>query len=108
MPSLRRENDYYYILFSSLSFLCLFLEGKQDQGLTFLKEIRKNVDNDYFKESPQISLVKDIIIAVRDKNDQYLTKIEREFNQYSLKYRIISFRAGGCTKKICMSDGRFD
>jgi len=82
IPSLRRDNDYYYILFSSLSFLCLFLEGKQDQGLTFLKEIRRNVDNDYFKESPLIGLVKDIIIAVRDKNDQYLKKIEGKFNQF--------------------------
>ena len=81
IPSLRRDNDYYYILFSSLSFLCLFLEGKQDQGLTFLKEIRKNVDNNYFKESPLIGLVKDIVIALRDKNDQYLKKIEREFNK---------------------------
>lgn len=83
VPSLRRDNDYYYILFSSLSFLCLFLEGKQDQGLTFLKEIRKSVDNNYFKESPLIGLVKDILIAIRDKNDQYLKKIEREFEQYN-------------------------
>ena len=83
VSSLRRDNDYYYILFSSLSFLCLFLEGKQDEGLTFLKEIRKNVDSDYFKQSPQIGLVKDIIIAIRDKNDQYLKKIEREFNQFT-------------------------
>ena len=84
VPSLRRDNDYYYILFSSLSFLCLFLEGKQDQGLTFLKEIRKNVDNNYFKESPLIALVKDLLISIRDKNDQYLKKIEREFEQYDL------------------------
>ncbi len=82
VPSLRRDNDYYYILFSSLSFLCLFLEGKQAQGLTFLKEIRKNVDNNYFKESPLIALVKDLLISIRDKNDQYLKKIEKEFGQY--------------------------
>ncbi|MHA1294460.1 MAG: hypothetical protein ACTSQJ_17600 [Promethearchaeota archaeon] len=35
------EQDRYNILFASLSYLCLFIEGKQELGLTFLKNIKK-------------------------------------------------------------------
>ena len=69
------DRDYLYILFSSLSYLCLFIEGKQDQGLDFIKQIKKNIDSGFFKESPMISLVKNLTIAVRDKNKDYLDKI---------------------------------
>ncbi|TFG19835.1 MAG: hypothetical protein EU529_15785 [Promethearchaeota archaeon] len=76
------ERDYLYILFSSLSYLCLFVEGKQDQGLDFIKQIKKNVDSGFFKESPTISLVKNLTIAVRDKNKDYLDKVIESFKKY--------------------------
>ncbi len=84
IPDLRKvENrNLYYLFYSTLSYLCLFLEGKQDQGLDFIKEIRKEVESDYFKESPYIGLIKNLTIAIRDKNESYLTKIEQDFNQY--------------------------
>ncbi len=82
---LRRDRDLYYILYSSLSFLCLFLEGKQDQGLTYLKEIKKNVDNTYFKGSPLIGLVKNLIISIRDKNEKYIDKIEENIQIYQFR-----------------------
>ncbi len=76
------DRDYLYILFSSLSYLCLFVEGKQDQGLDFIKQIKKNVDSGFFKESPTISLVKNLTIAVRDKNKDYLDKVIKSFKKY--------------------------
>lgn len=76
------DRDYLYILFSSLSYLCLFVEGKQDQGLDFIKQIKKNVDSGFFKESPTISLVKNLTIAVRDKNKDYLDKVIKGFKKY--------------------------
>ncbi|TFG02871.1 MAG: hypothetical protein EU540_00785 [Promethearchaeota archaeon] len=76
------DRDYLYILFSSLSYLCLFVEGKQDQGLDFIKQIKKNVDSGFFKESPTISLVKNLTIAVRDKNKDYLDKVIESFKKY--------------------------
>ncbi len=85
IPFLKRDNDLNYILFASLSFLCLFLEGKQDQGITLLKDIKKNVDDTYFKEAPLIGLVKDLIISIRDKNHEYLTKIEKNIQKYQLR-----------------------
>ena len=84
IPDLRKvENrNLYFLFFSTLSYLCLFLEGKQDQGLDFIKEIRKDVESEYFKDSPYISLIKNLTIAIRDKNESYLNKIEQDLNQY--------------------------
>ena len=84
IPELRKaENrNLYFLFYSTLSYLCLFLEGKQDQGLDFIKEIRKEVDKDYFKDSLYITLIKNLTIAIRDKNESYLTNIEQDFNQY--------------------------
>jgi hypothetical protein len=84
IPDLRKvENrNLYYLFYSTLSYLCLFLEGKQDQGLDFIKEIRKEVESDYFKESVYITLIKNLTIAIRDKNESYLSKIEQEFDHY--------------------------
>jgi tetratricopeptide (TPR) repeat protein len=76
------NRNLYYLFFSTLSYLCLFLEGKQDQGLEFIKEIRKDVESDYFKDSPYIGLIKDLTIAIRDKNEKYLKKIEQDFSKY--------------------------
>ncbi|MFX1339683.1 MAG: hypothetical protein ACFFDK_13810 [Promethearchaeota archaeon] len=88
IPNLRKlENrNLYFLFFSTLSYLCLFLEGKQDQGLDFIKEIRKEVDKDYFKDSIYITLIKNLTIAIRDKNESYLNKIEQDFNQYDFSY----------------------
>lgn len=77
------KRDYIYILFSSLSYLCLFLEGKQGQGLGLIKEIKKKVDSDFFKESPMISLIKNLTLAIRDKNKEYLKKIIKDFKRYN-------------------------
>lgn len=77
--------DLNYILFSTLSYLCLFTEGKQDQGLTLLKQIKKNVNDTYFKENQLISLVKDLVIATRDKNKKYLDKVELVIDKYKLR-----------------------
>jgi len=65
------NRNLYYLFFSTLSYLCLFLEGKQDQGLEFIKEIRKDVESEHFKDSPYIGLIKDLTIAIRDKNEKY-------------------------------------
>ncbi|MFX1393337.1 MAG: hypothetical protein ACFFAH_07160 [Promethearchaeota archaeon] len=76
------QRDYIYILFSSLSYLCLFVEGKQGQGLDLIKQIKKKVDTDFFKESPMISLIKNLTLAIRDKNKEYLEKIIENFKKY--------------------------
>jgi tetratricopeptide (TPR) repeat protein len=79
------ERDSQTVLFSALSYLCLFIKGKQDQGLEFLKQIKKKVDSNYFKENPLIRLVKNLTIAVRDKNQSYLDRVEEEFENYKFR-----------------------
>ncbi|MFX0070922.1 MAG: hypothetical protein ACFFAO_07515 [Candidatus Hermodarchaeota archaeon] len=85
VPDLKKvENrNFYYLIYSTLSYLCLFLEGKQDQGLEFIKEIKKNIDNEYFKESPYVSLITNLTLALRDKNEKYLKKAESISDEYS-------------------------
>lgn len=84
LPNIKKigERDHLYLLFSALSYLCLFVEGKQDQGFDLIKQIKKNVDDDFFKESPLIGLVKNLTIAIRDKNDEYIDKIGEDYHSY--------------------------
>jgi len=89
------ERDHLFILFSALSYLCLFIKGKQDQGLTFLKQIKKEVDATFFKENPLIKLVKNLTIAIRDNNKAYLDKVESEFEKYKFREP-----EGGLMKKV--------
>jgi tetratricopeptide (TPR) repeat protein len=47
IPSLKHasERNHLFTLFSSLSYLCLFVEGKQEEGLNLVKKIRTNVED---------------------------------------------------------------
>lgn len=85
VPNLKKSSDknYLFILFSSLSYLCLFLLGRQEEGLNLVKKIRKNVEDIYFKENSLIKLIKDIEVAVKEKNDKHIKKIEREFETFN-------------------------
>ncbi|MFX0034729.1 MAG: hypothetical protein ACFE9I_03695 [Candidatus Hermodarchaeota archaeon] len=84
VPSLRNtsERSYQYILFTSLSYLCLFLEGKQEEGLDLIKKYKTYVNDAYFKENPMIRLVKNFTIATKDKNENYVKQIEKDFESF--------------------------
>ncbi len=86
IPSLRNASDknHFFVIFSSLSYLCLFVEGKQEEGLNIIKKIRSFVDDTYFKESALIKLVKDITVATKDKKQNYVKKIETDFENLKL------------------------
>ncbi|MFW9928628.1 MAG: hypothetical protein ACFFD1_04490, partial [Candidatus Thorarchaeota archaeon] len=79
------NRDDKYILFSVLSYLCLFVKGRQDEGLDYLKRTQKKVDSSHFKENALIRLVTDITIALRDKNQDQLEKVKDLAS--SLKFR---------------------
>jgi len=87
VPSIRNntERNFNYILFSCLSYLCSFVNGKHEEGINLIKKIKSYVDDAYFKENPLIRLIKDITIALKDKKENYLDKIEREFKD--IKFR---------------------
>ncbi|MFX1277536.1 MAG: hypothetical protein ACFFBP_16090 [Promethearchaeota archaeon] len=77
-----KEKDFYRLLFASLSYLCYLIVGNQEQGVDIIKRVRKKVDAEIFKENSLIRLVKDLTVAVRKKNENYLQKIERESGDY--------------------------
>ncbi|MFO8018939.1 MAG: hypothetical protein R6U96_09910 [Promethearchaeia archaeon] len=84
---LRKDEDrfFHYVLFSSLSYFCLFIKGKQDVGLTMIKQVKNKVNAEYFNENPLILLVKNLTIAIRDKNKKYLDKVEQNFEKYKFR-----------------------
>ena len=81
VPNLRSSSDrnYQFINFSGLSYLCLFVEGKQEEGLNLVKKIKNFVDDTYFKENFLIKLIKDLTVATKDKKENYVKKIEKDF-----------------------------
>lgn len=87
IPSLRSASDrnYNFILFSSLSYMCLFLEGKQEEGLNLVKKYRSHVDNAYFKENPLVHFITNLTLAIKEKNDKYLERIENDFDYLKFK-----------------------
>ncbi|MHA1488384.1 MAG: hypothetical protein ACTSRI_01870 [Promethearchaeota archaeon] len=84
VPHLRKPEDrnYNYVLFSTLSYLCLFIKGKQEKGLELIKKIKEKVGSVYFKESILIKLVTNLTVAIRDNNDKKLKKVEIDFEYY--------------------------
>ncbi len=80
-----RNRNYNYILFSTLTYFCLFVKGQQEQGLNLIKKVKKKVDNGYFKENPLIRLVKNLTVATRDINEKYIDNIEDNFEEYEFR-----------------------
>ena len=77
-----KERNSNYLLFASLSYLCYLIKALPDQGLALLKQVKKKVDDFYFKEHMFVRLVTDLIVALRDKNKKYLDKVEQDFESY--------------------------
>ncbi|MFX1390662.1 MAG: hypothetical protein ACFE9Z_11410 [Promethearchaeota archaeon] len=87
VPSLRNSSDrnFYFINFATLSYLCSFVEGKQEEGLNLVKKIKAKVDDVYFKEHPLIKLIKNFTVAIRDKKVSYVNKIIDDFEAYKFQ-----------------------
>jgi tetratricopeptide (TPR) repeat protein len=87
VPNLKNSSDRYYhfLLFSCLSFLCLLIKGRQEEGLNLVKKFKNYVDDRYFKENNLIRLVKDLTIAINDKKIEYLRKVEHDFHKFNFR-----------------------
>ena len=87
IPNLRSNSDrnHNYILFSCLSFLCLFIKGEKEEGLKLVKKIKNFVDDKYFKENPLIRLITNLTIITREKNEKYVERIINDFSNLKLR-----------------------
>ncbi|MHA2088704.1 MAG: hypothetical protein ACW972_10530, partial [Promethearchaeota archaeon] len=86
VPSLRSSNrDQNFIIFSCLSFLCLFVKGEKEEGLKVVKRIKNFVDDKYFKENPLIHLITNLTMVTTEKHEKYVERIKKDFN--NLKFR---------------------
>lgn len=87
VSNLKKSDDKNenYILFAFLSYLCLFVKGREEEGLDYLKRLQKKVDNTYFKDSKLIRAVTDLTLALRDNNQNYLERIKELISSLKLK-----------------------
>ncbi|TXT60927.1 MAG: Tetratricopeptide domain protein [Promethearchaeota archaeon] len=80
----QKDQNYYYVLFSTLSYLCSFVQDKKEKGLILLKKIKPKVEDEYFKESPLIHMVTDLTVGLRDTQVKYIEKIKKDFEEYEI------------------------
>ncbi len=87
IPKLKNggDRDSNFVIFSVLSYLCSFVKGFPDEGLDYLKRIKKRVDKEYFKEHSLIKLVSELTIALRDDDPKYLDKIKNNVGRYKFR-----------------------
>ena len=92
ISNLKRIDDKNenYILFAFLSYLCLFVKGREEEGLDYLKRLQKKVDNTYFKDSKLIRAVTDLTLALRDRNQDYLEKVKELISSLKLKKKEVN------------------
>jgi len=96
--ALRKDKGKYRnfdaLVCGSLSYLCLFLLGRQNEGLKYLKSIKVKVDLNSFKDHILTQLIKNITTAIRDRNDESLKEVENNLETYNLssaEVRLIKF-----------------
>ena len=87
VPNLRKNSDrnQNFILFSCLSFLCLFVRGEKEEGLKLVKKVKNFVDDKYFKENPLIRLITNLIIVTKEKNEKYVERIKNDFKNLRIR-----------------------
>ncbi|MHA2280930.1 MAG: hypothetical protein ACXAC5_08765 [Promethearchaeota archaeon] len=87
IPNLRSASDrnQNYILFSCLSFLCLFVKGEKAEGLKSVKKIKNFVDDKYFKENSLIRLITNLTMVTTEKQEKYIERIRNDFNNFKFR-----------------------
>ncbi|MHA1803236.1 MAG: tetratricopeptide repeat protein [Promethearchaeota archaeon] len=73
-----RERQAYQLLFSIFSFFCYFLEGADDKGIHGIKKVKKFLDESFFKNHFLTRVVKDFLLFFKNRNMNYVAKIEEE------------------------------
>ncbi len=89
-----KDRDFSVLVYGSLSYLCLFLLGRQNEGLRYLKSIKVKVDMVSFKDHFLTQLIKNTTTAIRERNNENLKEIEKDLEKYKLKsgeIRLIKF-----------------
>ncbi len=80
-----KNRDFVAIVTACFSYLCLFLLGRQDEGINYLKSAKRQVDGFTFKENLLVQLIKNITIAIRDRKENYLKVIEEDFEKFKFR-----------------------
>ncbi|MHA2391180.1 MAG: hypothetical protein ACXAEX_04360 [Promethearchaeota archaeon] len=84
IPNLRSKSDrnHYFILFSTISFLCFFIKGEQQEGLKLVKRVKNYIDDDYFKENPLIHLITNLTMVISERKEKYVDRIKEDFDNF--------------------------
>jgi len=79
------DRNHNFVLFSCLSFLCLYLKGEKEEGLKLVKKIKNFVNDKYFRENPLIRLITNLTIVTKEKNEKYVERIKKDFNNFRFR-----------------------
>jgi len=83
--SLRVDKVYEGILNASFAYLCMFIQGQQDRGLEYIKQIKQNVPFDDFKENQLVQLVRSLTLSIVDRNREELLNIEQTVSKFKIR-----------------------
>lgn len=82
LKSDRKNAEFNSILSACFAYLCWFLRGQQDKGLSFIKRIKRNVDSKEFAEHHLVRLVKGLTLAILNKEEAAITVLEKDFFKF--------------------------
>ncbi|MHA1453524.1 MAG: hypothetical protein ACTSRD_11750 [Promethearchaeota archaeon] len=83
LRSARKDVESKSILAASFGFLCQFITGQHEKGLSFIKRIKSYVDLKEFTEHKLIRLVKGLTLAIVNKDASALNLIKKEYQRSS-------------------------
>ncbi len=88
--ALRGDNVFEGILNGSFAYLCMFIQGQQDRGLEYIKQVKSNVPFDDFKDNRLVQLVRSLTLSIVDRNKEELINLEQTISKY--KFRAPEFQ----------------
>ncbi|HMF31755.1 MAG TPA: hypothetical protein VKK79_10085 [Candidatus Lokiarchaeia archaeon] len=83
--ALRVEKVFDGILNGSFAYLCLFIQGQQDRGLEYIKELKRKVPFDDFKENRLVQLVRSLTLTIIERNQKELANIEANISKFKFR-----------------------
>ncbi len=80
-----KERDDPAILSECFGFLCLFIQGQQDEALAHVKRFKSEVAAEAFNNHMLVKLVKNLTNAIVNEKEQYIQEILTDFPKYKFR-----------------------
>ena len=82
LKSDKKNAEFNSILSACFAYLCWFIRGQQEKGLSFIKRIKRSVDSKEFAEHHLVRLVKGLTLAILNKDESAIKVLEKDFFKF--------------------------